>query len=368
MNVNELYIKNLRNHINSEYKFEEGINFIYGNNGVGKTTILEAISICSISHSFVHCSDMMLVNKNASEYHISSNYTNELGIKSKISISYTNKTQKNIILNSGEKVLPKDIIGEIPTVVLSPDHKRITNAAPEYRRQFLNTVLSQSNKFYMSKLYELRKSLKNRNIILQKLNIREEKFFLDLLYEWSIFYFDVCADIIIRRYEFLKEFVPLFIEAYKVISDSKENVNIIYQPSGITNDIVSKDQIKEALLQKFSKIENNEIQRGMTLFGPQKDDIKILINDGIAREFASQGQHKSLLIALKFAEFKYLLEHKNNIPIILFDDIFSELDSDRVLKVIKLLSESKAQIFITSTNKKNVENEINLVNKFIEIK
>ncbi|MBQ6268604.1 MAG: DNA replication and repair protein RecF [Bacteroidetes bacterium] len=369
MYINSLLINNLRNQIDSYYEFEQGINYIYGENGVGKTTILEAISICSITRSFTNASsDIMLVNKDALEYSIITNYINDLNLSGKINVSYNRKKkQKSIFINYGEKVLPKDIIGEIPTVVLSPEHKNITNGSPEYRRQFLNTVLSQANKLYMLKLYEFRRSLKNRNIILQKLNEKEDKDFIDILNNWSYLHFDICADIILKRQAFLNEFIPYFIEAYQEVSDSKEIVNIVYQPNGITQ-IDNKDDIKETMFQKYLKMQKTEIQRGTSLLGPQKDEIKIFINDGIAKEYASQGQHKTLLIALKFAEFKYLINHKNNVPIILFDDIFSELDRDRVLRVINLLSKSNAQIFITSTDTYCIENNRDLINKFIEIK
>ncbi|MGI6370171.1 MAG: DNA replication and repair protein RecF [Ignavibacteria bacterium] len=367
MNINNLLIKNLRNHIYSEYDFIRGINVLFGKNGVGKTTVLEAISICSISRSFVSTSDMMLVNKDAKDYSVTAKYINDLDVYGQITVSYTSKTKKNITSGSNEKLLPKDIIGEIPTVILSPDHKNITKSSPEFRRQFLNTILSQSNRFYIKKLFELRKVLKNRNILLQRIKLNP-KISSDILTEWTNYFIEICTEIIWQRKMFLEEFTPYFLESYNIISEEKEDVSLSYQINGINEEIETIEQLKEELKKRSEKILEAEISRGMTLFGAQKDDLKIMINGGNSRDFASQGQHKTLLIALKFAEFKYLLEAKRETPIILLDDIFSELDIDRVSKVISLLSESSAQIFITSTETSFINSNINLDKKLIEIK
>ncbi len=366
MYITNISINNLRNHISSQFDFSEGINVIFGPNGAGKTTILEAISICSISRSFVTAADMMLVNKNSKQYFISTEYINDLNIKNKINVSYLNKTKKSITSGTGEKLLPKDIIGEIPSVILSPDHKNISKGSPEYRRQFLNTVLSQSNKLYIKKLFNLRKILKNRNILLQNLKANE-KIDASLLEEWTNYFIEICAEIIWHRNLFLEEFTPYFINAYNIISDKKEEISLKYQPNGISNNFETIEQIKEELSKRAEKIRATEMLRGMTLFGVQKDDLNIIINGGNARDFASQGQHKTLLIALKFAEFQYLLEQKKETPLILLDDIFSELDTNRVSKVISLLFDSSAQIFITSTDSKFIDSNLNIEKKLIEI-
>ena len=127
------------------------------------------------------------------------------------------------------------------------------------------------------------------------------------------------------------------------------------------------EKIEEAYKAEIMAVSAEELQKGFSLVGPHRDDLSFLLDGREARRYASHGQQRSAVIALKAAQLQFY-HQKNEKPVFMLDDIFSELDSDRVLKVIKLLSESKAQIFITSTNKKNVENEINLVNKFIEIK
>ena len=371
MRVNSIKIKNFRNHLEKEFAFADGINVIWGNNGAGKTTILEAISVCSISKSFITNADAILINENENQYYISSNCTNDLNLPYKINVSFTPKQPKEISSNIGNRLLPKDIIGEIPLIVLSPDYKKITSGSPESRRQFINSLLSQANKNYLEKLFEHRKILKQRNSLLSHfkgvLNKNNETL-LPILHQWSQSLINVSADLIIRRNEFIADFNPIFIDSYNVISNSKEKVNITYQPDTINEKIIDKNQVIEILTQRSNAILNTEIKRSTTLFGAQKDDIKITINSGTAKEYASQGQHKSLLIAIKFAEFRYLLEKKNETPIILFDDIFSELDNIRIGKVLELVSQSNAQIFITLTDPSIIKNATNIPTNLIKIK
>lgn len=370
MRINKLILNNFRNHTSSELLFSSGLNIIWGNNGAGKTSILEAISVCSMSRSFVPNSDVSLINKGSKSYLVSAFCTNEFNVPYKIIVSFAPRLPKQISSSFGSKLLPKDIIGQMPLVVLSPDNKNITIGVPEFRRQFVNGILSQANKYYLDKLYEIRKVLKQRNSLLQQFKqiqtSENYNYNLQLLEHWTDFLINICCDIIIRRNEFINEFNPFFIEAYKIVSGSKEDVEIIYVPNSIS-EIINFQQIKNELHSRAKQIQSSEIKRGTTLFGTQKDEFKILINGGIAREFASQGQHKSLLIALKFAEFKYLYNKNKETPIILFDDIFSELDLKRVEKVIELLKDSDAQIFITLTEPNIIPNNDITTKKIIKI-
>jgi DNA replication and repair protein RecF len=346
---------------------------LWGNNGVGKTSVLEAISMCSITKSFVPTADVSLINKDAKNFATTAYCTNELNTPYKISISYSVRERKLINSSIGNKLLPKEIIGEIPLVVLSPDNKCITNGSPEFRRNFVNGILSQSNKYYLDKLYEHRRILKQRNSVLQQLGKEMNPTQQLLLYleQWTALFINTNAEIVLRRNEFINEFNPYFVDAYRIVSNSKEDVKLVYQPDSLSNadfsGIDAKDNIKNELQARATSLQSTEIRRMTTMFGMQKDDLKILLNGGIAREFASQGQHKSLLIALKFAEFRYLLAKKSETPIILFDDIFSELDKERVAKVINLLADSNAQIFITLTEPDILDVATNIIKKFIQI-
>ena len=351
MYVSEVLINNLRNHVHSELDFGKGLNVLYGLNGSGKTTILEAISLCGFSKSFMHVNDSSLMNKEEAFWHVSLNSRNDFDIPYKINIRFNGSGRKQISSMFGDYLLPKDVIGELPLVILSPDFKNITSGSPADRREFVDKILAQSSKVYVEDIIKYKKALKQRNNIL--ISAKTERHYNHQLIEpWTEVLIDTGAAIIKRRKEFEIEFVNTFQERYKDVSNGKEDVWLEYVPSGVKeiDEKTNKDEIKEKLNLAFKKAEKEELRRGTTLFGPQKDELKILINSGVAKEYASQGQHKSLLISLKFSEFHYLKDKKRETPVVLLDDIFSELDIERAEKVLEMVTSNYAQTLITVTD------------------
>ncbi len=352
MILNTLKIENLRNHKYTEVTFCKGLNILFGQNGSGKTTVLEAISISSLSRSFLPTSDSLLICNGAEQYNIHAKAHTELGVPYHVTIVYAAGGRKHISSSIGESLSPKDIIGELPVVILSPDFKAITFGAPEDRRRFLDALLSQCNKRYVDEALNLKRILKQRNDMLSaaKKTGYCDTVMLDL---WTDSLIKTATEITIRRLRFIKEFTPYFIKAYQKVSSAKENVGLQYAAKSIAEFIKIDESDKQSILNAFNavskKLRQEELRRGTTLFGPQKDDLYIEINNGAARDFASQGQHKSLLIALKYAEYEYLYEQKSEIPILLYDDIFSELDEERTKNVLHTVVETGAQTFITAT-------------------
>lgn len=358
MKINSINIINLRNHLNSSLEFSPVANIIYGANGTGKTTILEAVSISSISKSFLPTPDALLIEKNSDFYAIKCNAETDFNINYKINVKYEKGARKHISGSEGEHLLPKHIIGIIPIVILSPDFKAITFGAPAERRNFIDRTLSQASRKYYELLVDLKKCLKQRNSLLN--DARKSSIFDKISIEaWSEKLINLSAEISIRRYKFIRNFLPYFKKIYSEITNSKEKVDLIYAPDHFEN-LNERTSLNEAInnySQVYEKYIGIELKRGSTVFGPQKDELQIIINDGLAKDFASQGQHKSLLISLKFAEFNFLKEIKQETPIILLDDIFSELDIQRSELVLNLLKIHSAQSFITLTNREIVRPE-----------
>ncbi len=352
MIINSLTLQNLRNHTFTEIKLGDKLNVIYGLNGSGKTTILEAISITSISKSFLPVSDATIINFNEQYFSILAKGTNDLLLPYFCGVKY-NAGKRKIINNSyGDSLTPKDIIGEIPVIILSPDFKNITFGAPQDRRQFIDTILSQSSKAYMEDLFELKKCLKQRNNMLGK--YQKEGVLDKMQFEiWTEMLIKTAAEIMYRRQLFIREFIPFFEQAYNEVSSGIEKVSLKYLPYHFPElnekDIQNKEYFMEINRKIYDDLKFAELKRGLTLFGPQKDEIAININNSAAKETASQGQHKSLLISLKFAEFEFLKKIRNETPIILFDDIFSELDSSRSNHTLELILNKNAQSIITIT-------------------
>ncbi len=350
MFINTLSIQNLRNHNLTEIKFGNKLNIIYGLNGSGKTTLLEAISIGAISKSFLPVSDSSVINFGNINYSVLVKGTNDLAIPYFVGVKYYNGKRKQINSTYGDNLTPKDIIGEIPVIILSPDFKNITFGTPQDRRQFIDTILSQSSKSYMEDLFELKKCLKQRNNLLTK-NLREGIFDKIQFEIWTDLLIKTSANIMFKRNKFINEFIPFFEKSYLEVSSGNENVSITYLPYNIDNDDVNpeKDYYILKNQQIYEKLKFVELRRGVTMFGPQKDEIAININRSVAKETASQGQHKSLLISLKFAEFEFLKKIRNETPVILFDDIFSELDSNRSNHTLEQILIKDAQSIITIT-------------------
>ncbi|TAL71073.1 MAG: DNA replication and repair protein RecF [Bacteroidetes bacterium] len=351
MYINYISMVNLRNHKQTQVDFGKGLNVLYGLNGSGKTTILEAISLCGFSKSFLRVSDSSLIKQDENFWNITLNSRTDLDVPYKINIRLNGNSKKQISSTFGDNLLPKDIIGELPVVILSPDYKSITSGSPADRREFIDKILAQSSKIYVDDIIRFKKALKQRNNLLIK-GKTEKHFNHQVIEPWTEILINTGSSIIKKRKEFESDFQSTFQNIYKNVSNGKEEVSIEYLPNGVgeLNTKSDKEEIKEKLREKFISAGNEEMRRGTTLFGPQKDELKISINSGVSREFASQGQHKSLLISLKFSEFQYLKEKKRETPVVLLDDIFSELDIERAAKVLELVTTNSAQTLITVTD------------------
>lgn len=360
MQIKRINILNLRNHKSSWIEPNEDLNIFFGPNGTGKTTVLEAISIACLSKTFTNTSDAALILQNEEGYAISLEAISHLELPYTIEVNYSVGMRKKISNTYGEGLNPKDIIGIIPLVYLSPDQKNITSGSPEYRRDFIDRILAQSSRTYLDNLMKFRKVLKQRNSMLSAFK-RNEYFDKDSYESWTNLFIDLAAKIVLKRSEFLMDFNKIFKQVYSEISANSENVNLYYEPHSISEamspDYLTNDKIRSELEVKSKTRQTAELARGMTLFGPQKDEVRISIDEGLARERASQGQHKSLLISLIFAEFEYLLNLKNEIPVVLLDDIFSELDEHRSSLVLERVLNRNAQTFITLTNPNLINRE-----------
>lgn len=355
MIVDSLTLHSFRNHSQTFLKnLRNDVNIFVGNNGAGKTTILEAISLCALSKSFLEVPDASLVQQGSNDFTTTLYCSTDLQTPYTVSISYEIGSRKKISNSYADSVLPKDLIGIIPLVILSPDYKTLTAGTPSSKRSFLDTILSQSSRVYATTSLTVKKILKHRNALLQQ--AREGMGFNRDIFEIITEDFvKHSAQLCTLRQKFLREFLPYIQQYYSLIAQNPEEISFQYTSSGYDAESSS---IEADLRTSFKQIEKQELQRGVTLIGPQKEDIDFLLNERNVKDSASQGQHKTLYSSIKFAEFLYLETLLQEKPLLLFDDIFAEIDDNRSFNIFSLVNDCHCQTFVTSTDSARIRQSI----------
>lgn len=349
MRVRRIFFRNIRNHVITDLEVADGVNIITGLNGEGKTTVLEAIAICTLTRSFVGTPDAAMVRRGTDGFEARMEGVSDYGVPRRIDVRYEVGLGKTITLDGSTVSSSSEVIGAAPTVVLSPDLKTITGGAPSERRRFLDMVISQAKRRYLEDLIQYRRILKQRNVILS--NARRQGRAVDraLIEPWDEGLIERSAHLMHERTLFVDEFEPIFERTAADVATGADQVAIRYVPDAIEQPLRSVDEYRDALWLRSKQVWNEEQRRGVTLFGAHRDDLRMEVNGGDVRVSASQGQHKTLLIGLKIAEFHYLAGQCAETPIILLDDIFGELDARRAERVYDLTREL-AQVFITAVS------------------
>ncbi|MBN1501387.1 MAG: DNA replication/repair protein RecF [Spirochaetes bacterium] len=337
-----LLIKNFRNYENEKFIFSPNINFLIGNNGAGKTNVIEALTVLSGIKSFRGVSDKDLVRWNCDSYYCCVECSGKINSRFEIGYQlYPDKSVKKIKKNGNEIVKFSDYYGDIITVIFSPDDINIINGVPEVRRKYFDGLISKTDKIYLRNLTDFKKIIASRNKCLR--DIAEKSAKKDQLEIWNDFFAEKSEYIISKRAEFINDFNIIFKNEYEKISSEKiiEIPEISYA-GNITPD-------KNDILKKLNENYYLEIKRKTTLIGPQKDDYVLKCGDTNFLSIASQGQKRTSVISLKNAEIKFIEKIRDENVIILIDDIFSELDNIRKKNLIESIS-LKNQVIITAVN------------------
>ncbi|MDT8325711.1 MAG: DNA replication and repair protein RecF [Bacteroidota bacterium] len=352
MILNRLRIDHLRNHGHTEIECPEGTLLLLGENGAGKTTVLEAVSFLCSSRSFVSHQDKGLVRKGADFFRLEGRFTSAGGTRHDVSVAYAmEQGRKQIELDNTALAAASDLIGQFPIVALSPQHRPITSGGPGERRSFVDFIISQVHHSYLEDLIAYRRTLRQRNALLSDIERRPEDI-RSTLEAWDASLAAAAVRIMRRREAFIEEFIPYFQRAMQGVIGDLEEVTLQYRATAeiaaTAADATAADataSYRALLARRFQ----TDLRRGSTTIGPHRDDVDILLNGLDVRAQASQGQHKTVLIALKLAEHRYLDTYLDEPPILLLDDVFSELDDDRLARVLQLV-DGVGQTFITTAN------------------
>lgn len=345
MYLKKLQLNNFKNCSSAEINFSEKVNCFVGNNGVGKTNILDSIYYLSFCKSYFNPIDTQNIKHEEDFFAIHGEYFNHEKTNDKISCVQKRAKKKSFKINKKEYSRLADHIGLIPLVMISPYDRDLINDGSELRRKYIDGVISQFDNTYLKNLIAYNKSLLQRNTLLKQ--FAERHFFdADSLQIWNNKLVELGTVIFEKRKDFLYEFNPLFEEFYKYLSGEDENVEIEYNSQLLAADL-------HGLL--ANSVERDRMVRHTTQ-GVHKDDLIFTINGFPVKKFGSQGQQKSFVIAIKLAQFEYTRQKKDFKPILLFDDIFDKLDDNRVQQIIHLVNENNfGQIFITDTQRQRVE-------------
>ena len=349
--IRKLNLINFRNYKKSSLSFDKKINIIIGDNAQGKTNILESIYLLALTKSY-RTLDVNLIKKEELIAKVKGEIKDEKIFKS-LAVEITKDTKKVKINNNDVKRIT-DYITNLNVILVSPEDINILQGTPAERRNFLNIELSQLSKNYMKKYNEFNKILKIRNNYLKMLyqSSNTDKRYLDSLTENLI---EREIDIYKERAEFI-EFINKYVEKiYKDISGTAD-FNIKYEKN-VDFSTYDAEIIRQSLHNKYSKNLYKEIENGMTLYGPHRDDLKFCIKDEDIKVYGSQGQQKIAMISLKLAEIEIFKDKLGKHPILLLDDVFSELDIKRRNRLINYIN-NDMQVIITSNDTKGINKKL----------
>lgn len=356
MKLEALKLIGFRNHAETDIECSETVNLFVGPNGHGKTNILEGIAYLSIGKSFFSVPDSTLLRRGDEYFVLHGRFRSDKGISSSVGIRYSAASgKKEIRIDNNEQDRVSALVGRYPVVLLHPEQHSITNGGPGERRRFIDLVLSQAHAGYFDLLVEYRRILKQRNALLMERRGRNSHL-RDALAVWDEQFIKHCIDIADYRRNFVRALGMYLRDNYMRIAGEDEVPLLQYQTEVPCNDDGTGSQRFDDAYDAFRKTFDAELRYGSTVFGPHRDELVLLINNMEVRKFASQGQQKSFLVALKISESQYLLEKRNEQPLILLDDLFGELDRERSRRVLELTS-CMGQIFVTSADESIIERQ-----------
>ncbi|MFQ6603946.1 MAG: DNA replication/repair protein RecF [Fidelibacterota bacterium] len=343
MSIQEVELISFRNHQHTTVEFKPGLNVIWGENGSGKTSILEAIYSLSLGRSFKTPRRQNLITRGRDYYRVTGRFTSgqqETTITTTQMADGRSKTNVNGETISGRKKL----IGLNPVVLLSPEEQLVTKGSPGERRKFFDKLFSVASSEYMNTLTEFLRIRKQRDAALMA--IRDHQTSRQTLEPWNEPYIDIAWNLWEQRAVRWQRFETVLVEVMEKLNDATVTLSGQHQTAQPADREAFRKDIKESL--------QRDIALGRTNRGPQRDNFTFYFNGDDLRTFGSQGEHKLALILLKLAEFKFLQLGGQATPIILLDDVLAKLDFERSEIVMSML-EKKVQTIITTTNVVNVE-------------
>ncbi len=353
MYVDSIKLINFRNYKKLDIKLNNKLNIFLGNNAQGKTNLLESIYICSSGKSYRTNREKELINLDKDKAYIGIDIVKE-GFNKKIEIKLERGKSKRVRVNGVEVDKMIDLFDIFNVVVFSPEDLKLVKEGPSERRLFLDNEISQINPRYRYNINRYNKVLNQRNNLLKIIQYEKNK--KKLLDVWDIQLSSIGSEILNKRFEFLKDLCSISREIHSKITGNIEELQLKYL-SSIDIATYNYDEVNNAFIETLKSNVEMDIERGTTTHGPHRDDMQILVNDIDIRVFGSQGQQRTAALSLKLAEIELIKAETKEYPVLLLDDVLSELDENRRKYLISTFKD--IQTIITSTD----DIEINNFNK-----
>lgn len=347
---------NFRNHSSTQVEWGSRLNVMNGPNGAGKTSLIDALHFLCMSRSFVANTDAYIVNQDANYFMIKGHFEGHIRPQFDLSFSYSRGEGKKIFVNDSPLERLSDLIGMVPVVVLAPDDKKLTLEGPAERRAFIDSFISQISPKYLRDLLDYRRVRRQRNVLLQEFS-GPSSVLVSYLEPWDIQLVETGSRIIARRFQVLEKLRGYLEKDYAMISGMDLTTNLKYQT--FCEPSTNTAEIEEQYFQELEKVRDREIEREQTTVGPHRDEILFFLDDFELRKFGSQGQHRLFAMSLKMAQLHYYSDELDDLPILMLDDVFGDLDIHKTEVLLQALQAHQGQTFITSANSTPLEKYIN---------
>ncbi len=355
MKISGIRAVNFRNYTGCELNFTAMVNVFFGNNAQGKTNILESIFFSSSGSSHRTSDEEELVHIDCREMLVEVTYENysgdhELKLKK---FAVNGKWKKEICLD-GSKITPKEHYGSLNAVMFSPEDLQLIKGDASVRRRFFNMQIAQTDPVYYDMLLKYNRILLHRNRLLK--DIREKKASAEMLFAWDERFAELASQITLKRTAALTKLQIIAENNYTAVSGAPEKLSVHYKFKAYGNEIffpaadINFDDLREFYIGSLRKNTAADIARGFTGIGPHRDDLEILCDGRSFKSFGSQGQQRTCALALKLSQLEYVFKETGEYPVLLLDDVMSELDSRRREHLLKFI-DGKVQTFITVNDK-----------------
>ena len=352
MYIQSLELSNYRNYKELNMTFEKGTNILYGNNAQGKTNILEAIYVAATTKSHKGSKDKDIVNFNKEEAHIRT-YVEKEGIETRVDMHLRKSKSKGIAIDGQKIKKAADLLGLCNVVFFSPEDLSIIKEGPAERRRFVDMELCQLDNFYLYNLNNYNKIVNQRNKLLKELYHNPQ--LKDTLSIWDLQLASYGSKIIERRESFVNQLNEIIYDIHLRLSGGKEELKVIYEPDVKLEDFEAK----------LSSSQDRDIKLKQTCVGPHRDDFCFMVGNLDIRKFGSQGQQRTAALSLKLAEIEIIKKITNDTPLLLLDDVLSELDSNRQNYLLNSIGD--IQTIITCTGLEEFVNNRFEINKTFKV-